>query len=285
MPKLFSNKRLIVILVSFILAAASIVFSIRIINYSQTPPYLLKLTNDVIDVTSYVVNEPGRFLKNGFNFQTELLSTYQENQRLKKKVDQLEQSQTKIAILTRENKELKKELQLNATLSDYSQITAAVLSRSPANWQDVLIINRGSVNGIKKNMPVMSGSGVIGRIMEVNHLNSKVELISSNSKIANHFAAQITTKKGEVINGVITGYSEAENALIFGNVSTDTEIHVGDAVVTSGLGGVVPKGLLIGKVNKIEKKDYGLSTMIYVKSATNINDFSVVTVIDRTVGN
>lgn len=285
MPKLFSNKRLIVILVSFILAAASIVFSIRIINYSQTPPYLLKLTNDVIDVTSYVVNEPGRFLKNGFNFQTELLSTYQENQRLKKKVDQLEQNQTKIAILTRENKELKKELQLNATLSDYSQITAAVISRSPANWQDVLIINRGSVNGIKKNMPVMSGSGVIGRIMEVNHLNSKVELISSNSKIANHFAAQITTKKGEVINGVITGYSEAENALIFGNVSTDTEIHVGDAVVTSGLGGVVPKGLLIGKVNKIEKKDYGLSTMIYVKSATNINDFSVVTVIDRTVGN
>lgn len=285
MPKLFSNKRLIVILVSFILAAASIVFSIRIINYSQTPPYLLKLTNDVIDVTSYVVNEPGRFLKNGFNFQTELLSTYQENQRLKKKVDQLEQNQTKIAILTRENKELKKELQLNATLSDYSQITAAVLSRSPANWQDVLIINRGSVNGIKKNMPVMSGSGVIGRIMEVNHLNSKVELISSNSKIANHFAAQITTKKGEVINGVITGYSEAENALVFGNVSTDTEIHVGDAVVTSGLGGVVPKGLLIGKVNKIEKKDYGLSTMIYVKSATNINDFSVVTVIDRTVGN
>lgn len=285
MPKLFSNKRLIVILVSFILAAASIVFSIRIINYSQTPPYLLKLTNDVIDVTSYVVNEPGRFLKNSFNFQTELLSTYKENQRLKKKVDQLEQNQTKIAILTRENKELKKELQLNATLSDYSQITAAVLSRSPANWQDVLIINRGSVNGIKKNMPVMSGSGVIGRIMEVNHLNSKVELISSNSKIANHFAAQITTKKGEVINGVITGYSEAENALIFGNVSTDTEIHVGDAVVTSGLGGVVPKGLLIGKVSKIEKKDYGLSTMIYVKSATNINDFSVVTVIDRTVGN
>ena len=134
-------------------------------------------------------------------------------------------------------------------------------------------------------MPVMSGSGVIGRIMEVNHLNSKVELISSNSKIANHFAAQITTKKGEVINGVITGYSETENALIFGNVSTDTEIHIGDAVVTSGLGGVVPKGLLIGKVNKIEKKDYGLSTMIYVKSATNINDFSVVTVIDRTVGN
>lgn len=285
MPKLFSNKRLIVILISFILAAASIVFSIRIINYSQTPPYLLKLTNDVIDVTSYVVNEPGRLLKNGFNFQTELISTYQENQKLKKKVDQLEQNQTKIEILTRENKELKRELQLNATLSDYSQITAAVLSRSPANWQDVLIINRGSVNGIKKNMPVMSGSGVIGRIMEVNHLNSKVELISSNSKIANHFAAQITTKKGEVINGVITGYSETENALIFGNVSTDTEIHIGDAVVTSGLGGVVPKGLLIGKVNKIEKKDYGLSTMIYVKSATNINDFSVVTVIDRTVGN
>ena len=285
MPKLFSNKRLIVILISFILAAASIVFSIRIINYSKTPPYLLKLTNDVIDVTSYVVNEPGRLLKNGFNFQTELISTYQENQKLKKKVDQLEQNQTKIEILTRENKELKKELQLNATLSDYSQITAAVLSRSPANWQDVLIINRGSVNGIKKNMPVMSGSGVIGRIMEVNHLNSKVELISSNSKIANHFAAQITTKKGEVINGVITGYSETENALIFGNVSTDTEIHIGDAVVTSGLGGVVPKGLLIGKVNKIEKKDYGLSTMIYVKSATNINDFSVVTVIDRTVGN
>lgn len=284
MPKLFSNKRLIVILISFIIAAASIVFSLRIVNYAQTPPYLLELTNDVINITGYVVNEPSKLIKSGFKLQTELLSTYQENQKLKKKVEELEQNKAKLAVLTSENKELKKELQLNATLSDYSQITAAVISRSPANWQDILVINRGSANGIKKNMPVMAGSGVIGRIREVDHLSSKVELISSNSKIANHFAAQITTKKGEVINGVITGYSEAENALIFGNVSTDAVIHPGDTVITSGLGGIVPKGLLIGKVSKVEKKDYGLSTSIYVKSATNINDFSVVTVIDRTVG-
>ncbi|BDR58295.1 rod shape-determining protein MreC [Xylocopilactobacillus apicola] len=284
MPKLFSNKRLIVILISFILATASIAFSIRILNYAQTPPYLLRITDDVISVSGYVVNEPSSLIKNGFKFQHELISTYDENKRLKKQIDELQQNQAKLAVLKRENKELKKELQLNATLSDYSQITAAVISRSPSNWQDLLIINRGSVNGVKKNMPVMSGSGVIGRVMEVNDFTSKVELISSNSKLANHFAAQITNDSGEIINGVITGFSQSEDALVFGDVSSNAQVKVGDSVLTSGLGGVVPKGLLIGKVSKVEKKDYGLSTMIYVKSATNIDDFSVVTVIDRTVG-
>lgn len=284
MPKLFSNKRLIVILISFILAAASIVFSIRIINYSETPPYLMQITDDVISISGYIINEPIKLLKNGLTFQHELISTYEENKRLKKRIDELEQNQTKLAILKKENKELKKELHLNATLSDYSQITAAVISRSPSNWQDLLIINRGSVNGVKKNMPVMSGSGVIGRIIEVTQFTSKVELISSNSKIANHFAAQIASTSGDVINGVITGFSESEDALIFGDVSSSSPVKVGDSVVTSGLGGIVPKGLLIGKVSKVEKKDYGLSTMIYVKPASDINDFSVVTVIDRTVG-
>ncbi|BDR56205.1 rod shape-determining protein MreC [Xylocopilactobacillus apis] len=241
MPKFFSNKRLIVILISFILAASSIVFSIRIINYSKTPPYLLKLTNDVIGVTSYVVNEPGKLINNGFKFQGELVSTYSENQRLKKKIDELEQNETKLAVLTKENKELKKELQLNATLSDYSQITAAVISRSPSNWQDLVIINRGTVNGVKKNMPVMSGSGVIGRVIEAADFTSKVELISSNSKVANHFSAQITSSNGDVINGVITGFSQSEDALIFGDVSKDSSIKVGDSVVTSGLGGLFLK--------------------------------------------
>lgn len=285
MPKLFSNKRLIVILISFIVATASIVFSIRIINYAQTPPYLIAITDDVISVSGYVINEPSKLIKNGFKIQNDLISTYKENKRLKKQIDELEQNQAKLSVLKKENKELKKELQLDATLSDFSQITAAVVSRSPSNWQDYIVINRGSVNGVKKNMPVMSGSGVIGRIIEVDHFTSKVELVSSNSRLANHFAAQVTSASGDVMNGVITGFSKQEDALIFGDISGNSEVKVGDAVLTSGLGGIVPKGLLIGRVSKIEKKDYGLSTMIYVKSAADINDFSVVTVIDRTVGN
>ncbi|KMO58762.1 rod shape-determining protein MreC, partial [Lacticaseibacillus rhamnosus] len=132
-------------------------------------------------------------------------------------------------------------------------------------------------------MPVMAGSGLIGRVVEVNRTSSKVEMLSTANKSSDRIAAAVETKGEKEVNGIITGYDEKTGDLILGELNTDTAIKKGDEVVTSGLGGMTPKGLLIGKVASVKKDDYGLANTVYLDPAANLNDVTVVTVISRTI--
>ena len=178
---------------------------------------------------------------------------------------------------------MKKELNLAGTLTDYTTLNASVLSRNPDNWQNSLVINKGALAGLKKNMPVMSESGIIGRISEVNKTNAKVELVSSTGRNSNGFAAVVNTKDGKQVNGIMTGYNSDKKQLKLGQIKTDTAIAKGDKVVTSGLGGLTPKGLYLGKVASVKKDDYGLALTVYVTPAADLNNLTVVTVIKRSI--
>lgn len=282
MQKFFSNKRLIVLLVALITSVGLIAASIAVRDNKSTPPIVQQVGNDAVGIAGWVVAGPANAINGGIEDIANLMNTYSENERLKAKLDDLAQTKVRNQTLSRENKQLKKQLKLTATLADYDTVTAAVESRSPSNWLNVLVINKGSVSGVKKNMPVMSGSGLIGRITEVNKTNSKVELISTDNDAANRFAAQVDVGS-KTINGVITGYDTASGRLIMGQLTTDANVKKGTRVYTSGLGGRTPKGLFIGTVSTVKKDDYGLANTVYLKPAGSLNDVSVVTVIDRTV--
>jgi rod shape-determining protein MreC len=282
MQKFFSNKRLIVLLVALITSVGLIAASIAVRDNKNTPPIVQQVGNDAVGIAGWVVAGPANAINGGIEDIANLMNTYSENERLKAKLDDLAQTKVRNQTLSRENKQLKKQLKLTATLADYDTVTAAVESRSPSNWLNVLVINKGSVSGVKKNMPVMSGSGLIGRITEVNKTNSKVELISTDNDAANRFAAQVDVGS-KTINGVITGYDTASGRLIMGQLTTDANVKKGTRVYTSGLGGRTPKGLFIGTVSTVKKDDYGLANTVYLKPAGSLNDVSVVTVIDRTV--
>ena len=160
-------------------------------------------------------------------------------------------------------------------MTDYSLTPAIVLTRSPSSWQDLVTVNKGTANGVKKNQPVLAGNGLVGRVVEANYSTSKVELISDNNESANRFAIQVQAKDGNYVNGIITGYDKKTNEIIMGQVTEDKDVAVGSQVITSGLGGVTPKGLYVGKVAKVSKEDYGLANEIRIKPAaklSNVND-------------
>ena len=136
---------------------------------------------------------PANGIGKGVDALTDLINTYQENKALKAQLDDLAQTKVQAQTLKEENKNLKKELNLAGTLTDYTTLNASVLSRNPDNWQNSLVINKGALAGLKKNMPVMSESGIIGRISEVNKTNAKVELVSSTGRNSNGFAAVVNT--------------------------------------------------------------------------------------------
>ena len=247
-------------------------------NRRNTPPLIQQFGNDIVGFVDGIVAIPVNAVQGGFSSVGQLMNTYSENRELKQQVTELAQTKVRDQTLAKENKELKQELKLNKSLTDYNTITASVMMRTPSSWQKQLVINKGQSNRIKKNMPVMSGSGLIGRISEVNKTNSKVELLSNTSESANRFAVTIDGTNGRTVNGIITGYDASTDELIMGQVSSKAKLKKGTKVMTSGMGGVTPKGLYVGRVTRVGKDDYGLAQKVYIKPAADMNDVNIVTV-------
>lgn len=278
MQKFFSNRRLVITVVILVVCFGLMGGSIAMRNRRSTPPLIQQFGNDIAGFADGIVAYPVNAVQGVADSVSGLMNAYTENRELKQKVSELAQVKVRDQTLAKENKQLKAELKLKNSLTDYSTVSAAVMSRTPSSWQQQLVINKGQTSGIKKNMPVLSGGGLIGRVAEVNKTNSKVELLSDISESSNRFSIVINGTDGKSVNGIITGYNARTNELIMGQVTSTAKIKKGAKVVTNGMGGITPKGLYVGKVSRIGKDDYGLAKKVYIKPATNFNEINIVTV-------
>lgn len=278
MQKFFSNRRLVITVVILVVCFGLMGGSIAMRNRRSTPPLIQQFGNDIAGFADGIVAYPVNAVQGVADSVSGLMNAYTENRELKQKVSELAQVKVRDQTLAKENKQLKAELKLKNSLTDYSTVSAAVMSRTPSSWQQQLVINRGQTSGIKKDMPVLSGGGLIGRVAEVNKTNSKVELLSDTSESSNRFSIVINGTDGKSVNGIITGYNARTNELIMGQVTSTAKIKKGAKVVTNGMGGITPKGLYVGKVSRIGKDDYGLAKKVYIKPATNFNEINIVTV-------
>ncbi|EOA08873.1 rod shape-determining protein MreC [Pediococcus acidilactici] len=274
MHKFFSNRKLVLTVICAIIAAGLITGSLALGKKDKTPA-VQKLGNDLFGAVSRVIAIPAHGMQTLSTNLNNFVATYEENERLRQDIDKLSATHAENKSLKEENRELKQIVGLKNSMTDYSLTPAIVLTRSPSSWQDLVTVNKGTANGVKKNQPVLAGNGLVGRVVEANYSTSKVELISDNNESANRFAIQVQAKDGNYVNGIITGYDKKTNEIIMGQVTEDKDVAVGSQVITSGLGGVTPKGLYVGKVAKVSKEDYGLANEIRIKPAaklSNVND-------------
>ena len=278
MRKFFSNRRLVMIVVALVVAFGLMGGSVTLRNNRLTPPLIQQFGNDIIGFGNDIIASPANAVQNVFTNYSDLLNTYHENKELKQQVAEVAQTKVRDQVLAKENKQLKAELNMKNSMTDYELITAAVITRSPSAWQQQLVVNKGQSSGIRKNMPVMSASSLIGRVEEVNKTNSKIELLSDTSEAANRFAIEIDGKNGKTVNGVITGYQSETNELVMGQVTTKASISKGTKVYTNGMGGITPKGLYVGKVSRVGKDDYGLAQKVYIKPSADFNNLNVVSI-------
>lgn len=274
MHKFFSNRKLVLTVICAIIAAGLITGSLALGKKDKTPA-VQKLGNDLFGAVSRVIAIPAHGMQTLSTNLNNFVATYEENERLRQDIDKLSATHAENKSLKEENRELKQLVGLKNSMTDYSLTPAIVLTRSPSSWQDLVTVNKGTANGVKKNQPVLAGNGLVGRVVEANYSTSKVELISDNNESANRFAIKVQAKDGNYVNGIITGYDKKTNEIIMGQVTEDKDVAVGSQVITSGLGGVTPKGLYVGKVAKVSKEDYGLANEIRIKPAaklSNVND-------------
>lgn len=281
MQKPFFNKKLVITMVSLIIAFLLIAFSIFVRNDRSTPSFIQNIGNSAAGVVDKVVNAPVEGISRMTGSVSNLTDTYQENAQLKKKLDSMNALQVENETLKQENKQLKQQLSLNKSLTSYTGISAYVISRSPSTWQNQIVISKGSNAGITKGSAVVSDKGLIGRVMEVNKNNSKVELVTTQDDAADRFAVQLIDNNGQTVNGLITGYDTDTNLLVMGQITSKENVKKGTQVITSGLGGTTPKGLFVGTVEKVVNQQAGLPTKIYIKPAADMTNLNVVTVAKR----
>ncbi|MCT0012178.1 rod shape-determining protein MreC [Weissella cibaria] len=278
MKNIFTSRRLVVTVIVAIVTIGVITLSSRARSSQKEPALPTRVVSDVSGWVSGVVSSPVKALSSSYAAITDLLNTYNENEKLTTKIDNLAQSKVQLQTLQAENRALKDQLKIDGTLTDYKVVNAVVISRSPSNWQSQLIINKGTNAGLKKGLSVMGSGGLIGRITQVNTTNAKVELLSDDSQVADRFAIRVTNSNSEVIDGIVTSFNQSKNLIVMGQITSDVDVKKGDLVTTSGLGGVTPAGLYVGKVASVGKDNYGLSKKIYIKPATDFNNVPVVSV-------
>lgn len=200
----------------------------------------------------------------------ELLTMRSENRRLKKEVARLRKEVVDLTELERENRKLRKLIGF-AEKASFRIAPAQVIGKSTSDWQANVILDKGWSDGIRKNMPVVVTEGLAGQIVAVaSHASQAQLLIDQKSGVG----AQIQeTSETGIAQGELGGGLK----LLY--IKKDSKAEKGDKVITSGLGGVFPKGIFIGVIVTVKKSEYALHKEIKVKPVVDFTRLEEVLII------
>ncbi len=276
MSRFFSNKRLILLMLGVILLVALISYSLRDRDNVSLPEQVIK---DTVGAGQSLFAGPAHFVTGIFDNVDSLLNTFKENQHLKSRLEEFAAVQAEVTDLRSENGQLKEIVGKEADLRDYNPIQATVIARNPDQWEEKIILNKGENDGVTENMAVMTARGLIGKVSIVTATTSTVELISTQNPNYRVSAMVIGGKEG--VFGLIEGYDAERQELLLKRIDAEVELEVGQQVVSSGLGGIFPKGLIIGEITEITIDEFGLTKLAYVKPAANFTLLNHVMIADR----
>ena len=265
MPHFFSNKRLIMLLVGVIFLVALISFSLRDRDHASLPEQFIK---DVVGFGQSIFSKPTQYITGVFENVDSLLNTYDENKRLKSRLEEFAKLQADVNVLTLENSTLREIVDKEENLRKYEPIQATVIARNPDQWEEKVVLDKGTIHGVEVNMAVMTSQGLIGKVFLTTSFTSTVELLSTQNP--NYRVSAMVTVDGEKkVFGLIEGYDDERNELILKRIDSNIEIKAGQKVMSSGLGGIFPEGLFIGEITEVTTDDFGLTKMAYIKPAAD----------------
>lgn len=158
-----------------------------------------------------------------------------------------------------------------STRQDVPMVAANVAGVDLSPWSKSILIRKGASDGIKPGMPVLTDYGAVGLVSGVSSNYSRVLLVTDPQSLVDAFS-QRTRVRGTVQGGG-DGPSELRD------VGREQDVKIGDKLLTSGLGGIYPKGVLVGTVTGVERKPYGLFQSVQVEPAVDFTRLEEVFVI------
>jgi len=228
-------------------------------------------TETVADFVQSPVTTVTASVSNYFSSIANLRSAQDENGELKKRVQELEVETQQKKALDAENERLRSLLKLKEQ-SKYNVLIARIIGRDPSAWFDSAIVNRGSLDGVRLNMPVVTDGGLVGRITAVSPLTSQVDLITRDKSGIGAVVGQIGESSAL---GVVMGTSKKE-LLEMKYVTGSTDVQIGQTVFTTGQDGIFPPGLKIGEIVNLVSGSATTPHQIEIQPASRLGSMQEV---------
>ena len=249
--RFLKNKLVVAIIVLSIIFLALISFSIKG-NSNSIVRNGIGVTFNSFQGGLYKINNS---IKNSLSFIINFSRIKGENEELKKENSSLKNKLVEYNSLKNDNSQLRKELNFKSQKSEYDYIGCDVIGRSSDGILNEFAINRGSKDGIKKQMVAVTDDGLVGQVVHVENNWSIVQSLANENLAVGGTIEGTTSDTNEVVNsGMVKGYSGNNNQFLakLYYLPQDSTVKKGDVIVTSGINNSYPRGIRIGTVISVE---------------------------------
>ena len=266
---MFSKKTLMIAGIIILIAVNITILSIS--SKRRYPSYEPeRITLFFVAPFQEVITRSIRFVREIWRHYFYLVAVAKENEQLQRELSLTIEKNRQLAEIEFSNQRLRNLLSFQRNVTDHV-LAAEVIGKDPSPWFKTIIIDKGSFDDIEKGLPVVIPEGIVGQIISVSSRHSKVLLIIDPNSAADALI-QRTRSRG-LIKGSLGGRCLFQYAL------RKHDIRVGDTVISSGLDGVYPKGLQIGKVSGVVRRNAGIFQEVTVTPYVDFEKIEEVLVV------
>jgi rod shape-determining protein MreC len=231
------------LVLSFLLMTLQVRHETAVISFTRQA--LLFVVTPFIKVTSATIQGVTGIWRD----YVDLRSVREENRRLQLEVGTLKRRLDQLQEQALETQRLQRLLAMRQA-SQAAFLTARVVGKDATNWFKTILLDRGSLEGVRRNQPVLAPDGLVGRVMDVTPTSARVQLLTDP---VNAVGGLIQRTR---VTGIVSGNLGAGARVRYLPLLAD--VVVGDEVVTSGMGGVFPKGIPVGRITAVERRSGAL---------------------------
>ena len=254
------SKKMVLIVGGVVLITVNVIL-LSVTSKSQSTSGFGRVGLSFVAPFQELVTRSVRFAREIWEHYFFLVSVYQENEELKKSLNDAIEKNNQWNELKLANDRLRNLLSFQKSLTN-RVVAAEVIGKDPSVWFKTVIIDKGKADGLQKGLPVVLPQGIAGQVIEASDRYSKVMLIIDRNSAADALVQRSRAR------GIIKGASADQCRFEF--VLRKNDVQIGDTVVTSGFDGVYPKGLRIGHVSDLSERS---SDIFYEITVTPFVDF------------
>ena len=270
----FIHKKAVILIVAvltvFLLASSVAQGKYQFVFMEQVVATLLLPVEYVLGKASSGISHTG-------SFTSQLMTVYRDNQQLKVENQELRQNIVNTTEIMAENARLRAMLDYKKGAQQFDLVAAQIIARDPGTWTNVIMINRGAADGIAKDMTVVATQGLVGSVVSVYNNSAKVQLILDPRSAVGCLVQRPESR----VAGIVEGSASTPQKPHMVNIARDADIITSDKIITSGYGGIFPKGLLVGEVAEVVNDEGGLLKYAVLKPAVDFDKLEEVMVIVR----
>ena len=205
----------------------------------------------------------------------DIVTVHEQNKMLRNEVEQLRVQNLEASEALAENERLRALIGYKQTMTQFDLVAARVIGRESATWSRMIVINRGRKDGVDADMAVVTEKGLVGHVVEAGWNTSKVQLILDPRSSVGTIVQRAESRVAGIVQG------DLDNPMMpqMVNIPKNADVVEGDVIVTSGFGGIYPKGIVVGLVSSLQNDSGGLLKVGLLEPAVDFQKLEDVMVI------